>query len=660
MKTRPFNDTPKPVCEVRQSTDLRSLRQLMVAGCRLAGVMSLLAATLAQAAPVDNFVLLDERGAAHELYYQSDVAAVAIMTHSVHCPTASTGAYRDLAQAWSDHGVRFFLLNADDGSDRAALAAADTGVPILQDDTQIIARGLSFKNVGELIVLDTRDWSVIYRGPADKATASLEAVTTGSATTPVSAAVDGCRIDYRLLQTDISYSDTIAPLLKEHCAYCHVPGGIAPWAMTSYTMVRGFAPMMREVIRTKRMPPWHADPHIGSWEGDRSLSVSDTRTLVQWIEAGAPRGAGADPLENLAPLNNAWPLGTPDLVIDIPGFEVPASGVVDYQFPYVKNELDHGVWVKAATVLPGDRRVVHHVLAGSIEGDIPPSGEDSVMDNYIIGYAPGAETYVMPEGTGVYVAPGGYFTFQLHYTPTGKAVVDESRMGLYLSEQAPHNYLRNTVIVSPTISIPPNTAAHEEAAYYQFSDEVIIHTLFPHSHYRGRSSTFEVRYPDGRQETVLSVPNYDFNWQRGYNPTTPLVLPAGSRLIHRTVYDNSSRNPSNPDPEKQVGWGLQSWDEMLYGAVSYSLVNETTEHPILDKQRSEVTQLVGFLDKNMDGKVSWRELPQRMKKQLVQGFSTVDGNGDGGLDIDEFLVMQRQRQTSENRQNSRAQPAAAD
>jgi len=332
-------------------------------------------------------------------------------------------------------------------------------------------------------------------------------------------------------------------------------------------------------------------------------------------------------------------------VVDIPGFEVPASGVVDYQFPYVENKLDHGVWITAATVLPGDRRVVHHVLAGSVEGDQPPNREDSVMDNYIIGYAPGAESYQMPEGTGVYIAPGGYFTFQLHYTPVGKLIVDNSRLGLYLSDEPPNNFLRSTVVLSPNLNIPPNTSDHEEAAYYKFDKDVVIHTLFPHSHYRGKASSFEVRYPDGKLETILSVPNYDFNWQRGYNPVEPLELPAGSRLIHRTVYDNSAQNPANPDPQQTVHWGLQSWEEMLYGAVSFSWADETTENPIHDQQRSNVTQFIGFLDRNMDGKVSWHEMPDQMKKRLIQGFKAVDSNGDGGLDIDEFLAMQRRGST---------------
>lgn len=627
----------------------------------LAVLLAALAAGTHAAARVDNFVLLDQLGRAQELYYQSDATAVVIVAQSSAC--ADTGeALSGLARLADEHpDVRFWLLNPTD--ERAALPAAPgVDLPILEDRAGIISPSLGLSRTGQALVIDTGTWTVVWRGSRSGLARVLADLSEGAAPSDggkTSAAggapaAAGCLIADDAGDEDISYSRTIAPLLAERCAYCHVEGGIAPWAMTGYDMVRGFAPMIREVVRTRRMPPWHADPHIGAWQGDRSLDPAATRTLVRWIEAGTPRGDGPDPLADLEPLADEWPLGAPDIVVDIPGFEVPASGTVDYQFPSVKNALDHGVWIRAATVLPGDRRVVHHVLAGSVDAAQPPGDEDSVMDNYIIGYAPGAESTVMPDGTGVYLPPGGYFTFQMHYTPIGMPVVDHSRMGLYLAKAPPANFLRHTVVVSPILNIPPNAQAHEEAAYYEFRDEVVIHTLFPHAHYRGRSSTFEVRYPDGRLETVLSVPDYDFNWQRGYDPVEPLVLPAGSRLIHRTVYDNSAKNPANPDPTQTVHWGLQSWEEMLYGAVSYSYVHETAEHPIHDPRLARTTQLVGFLDRNMDGRVSWHEMPREMKKRLVQGFKAVDTDGDGGLDIDEFMALSAWREAREDEETAAA------
>ena len=167
----------------------------------------------------------------------------------------------------------------------------------------------------------------------------------------------------------------------------------------------------------------------------------------------------------------------------------------------------------------------------------------------------------------------------------------------------------------------------------------------PHAHYRGKASRFELLHPDGRRELVLSVPNYDFNWQRTYAFNTPLEVEAGSRLIHTTIYDNSTRNVRNPDPNRTVPWGLQSHDEMLYGNVSFSWRDETSDQPIHDKGLADTYQWVGFLDHDMDGRLSWKELPQGMKKRLVQGFKMVDANNDGGLDaVELYEINKRQAQ----------------
>ena len=625
----------------------------------------------AEAVPVDNFVLLDHQGNAHELYYQSDAKAVVFMVQGNGCATVQNALtdFKNLRDRYASRGVRFFMINSNLNDDRASIRKEaeqwSIDIPILNDDTQIIGESLNLTRAAEVLLLDPKNWEVIYRGAmndrydanvqSDRLQAeatehylanALDVVLAGGKVEVGRRDHAGCPIDFALANqqhANISYSKTIAPLLQENCVHCHSPGGIGPWAMTNYMMIRGFAPMIREVVRTKRMPPWHADPDIGQWQGDRSLAIEEVQTLVHWIEAGAPRGDGPDPLESVQPLSSKWPMGEPDLVLDIPGFEVPATGVVNYQFPYVKNPLDHGIWIKATTILPGDRSVVHHVLAGSTESNELPGREDNLFENYIIGYAPGAESYVMPEGTGVYVPPGGYYLFQLHYTPTGRAVVDESKMGLYFADEKPGNFLRHNAAINPAIKIPANSKNHEEVAYFEFYQDATLYTVFPHSHYRGKSSTFEVLYPDGRLEMILSVPNYNFNWQRGYDFIEPMMLPAGTKLIHRTVYDNSAENPANPDAGKEITWGLQSWEEMLYGSFSYSWVNETSDAPIHDRHRARTTQWVGFLDKNMDGKLMWSELPRNLKKRLVQGFKMVDKDGDGGLNVVELMDLTRKR-----------------
>ncbi|MEC8346476.1 MAG: redoxin family protein [Pseudomonadota bacterium] len=634
----------------------------------LAITVGLLIGSSVQAERIENFVLLDQHGDAHNLHYHRDKSAVVIMIQGNGCPIVRNALtdYKALRDTYADQGVHFMMLNANLQDQRSTILAEaekfGIDMPILHDETQLIGESLNLVRTAEVLVIDPKNWQIVYRGPINdrqvyerqKAEASnhyaADAIANVLANQPVTVAnrdTMGCLINFAQRNADheqISYTDTIAPILQEKCVVCHTEGGLGPWAMSSYEMVRGFAPMMREVIRTKRMPPWHADPHIGVWKNDKSLSIEQTQILVHWIEAGAPRGEGEDPLKDLAIAQVEWPLGEPDLILDIPEYTIPASGVVDYKFPRLANPLDQGVWVKAATVIPGNREVVHHILAGSIDATTAQAKRDSgVFDNYLIGYAPGNESNLFPQDTGVYIAPGGEYTFQLHYTPIGREVVDKSRIGLYFHDKQPGNFYRQSVVIDPTIQIPPNQPRHAEVAYYEFDKPALLHDLVPHSHYRGVASKFELIGPDGGRETVLSVPNYDFNWQRTYTFVEPMRIEPGSRLVHTTWYDNSAANPGNPDPNRTVPWGLQSWDEMLYGAFSYTLVDETSEAPILDKTLADTTQMVGFLDKDMDGKLSWQELPGRIKKRLVQGFKMVDTNDDGGLDIKELYGLSKRR-----------------
>ena len=620
----------------------------------------------AHAARVDNFSLLDHRGAAHELHYYSDATAIVLIVHGNGCPIVRNALadYRAVSDVYAPRGVRFLMINANlqDGRDAIAQEAAEWDIPypILVDETQLVGESLGLERTAEVLVIDPSDWRIVYRGAVNdrlsyerqKAAAehhylrdALDAVLAGSAPNIKGQAAMGCLMNLPGKEADhakIAYRDDIAPLLQQNCVQCHRQGGVAPWAMTSYEMVRGFAPMIREVIRTRRMPPWHADPHVGTWRNDKGLTVAERQTLVHWIEAGAPRGDGPDPLLETAAPAPEWALGEPDVVIDIPAFDVASSGVVDYQFHVVPNPLDRDVWVQAMDVQPGVAEVVHHVLVGTTEAGAPAKySSESLMNNYLGGYAPGVEPQVMPEGTGVFVPKGTGFMFQMHYTPYGKAVTDRSRLGLYLHDEPPANFLRHGVVLNPTIRIPANAKEHAETAYFEFHREATLYTVLPHSHYRGRSSTFELLHPNGERELVLSVPDYDFNWQRGYDFATPRLVAPGTRLIHTTVYDNSAQNPGNPDPSRVVPWGLQSHDEMLYGDFVFSWTDERSDAPIHDNAYAKSAQQVGFLDRDMNGSIGLEELSPPMRKRLRATFALGDANGDNALTAYELLAGTR-------------------
>jgi hypothetical protein len=358
--------------------------------------------------------------------------------------------------------------------------------------------------------------------------------------------------------------------------------------MTSYEMVRGFAPMIREVIRTKRMPPWHADPHYGSFVGERSMSDDDARMLVHWIEAGAPRGDGPDPLTAIQPSTTEWTLGKPDLIVEVPAFEVPATGVVNYQYPRAANPLGHDAWIRAIEILPGNRSIVHHVLVGL---DDPGNGSQRAIRGQIGelgGYAPGKNAVPYPADSGILLRKEAGFRFQMHYTPNGKAATDVTRVGLFFYDKPPKYSMHMTLMLDTTLSIPANTKEYKAKLEHVFDRDIVLYSVLPHAHLRGRAAKFTATYPDGRQEILLSVPKYDFNWQTTYALNPPKPIPAGTHIVLDMTWDNSAQNPANPDPNRVVHWGEQTWDEMNVGWMRYRYAKEDEPADSAQEGGSEV------------------------------------------------------------------------
>ncbi|MGH8236909.1 MAG: redoxin domain-containing protein [Steroidobacteraceae bacterium] len=548
---------------------------------------------------VDNFALLDQAGKYHDLYYLSDAKAVVLMTHDDECAAVSDAlpALEQAKAGYAGRGVEFLMINSQDDRDAVAAKAKGSSIPVLLDDTHLVSESLQLTRAGEVLVIDPQGWKLAYRGPLDKApniikdggnallTGALDSVLAGQPVKKARVAARGCAVQSAKAThagAKVSYSEQIAPMLIDNCVTCHRAGGIGPWQMTSYDTVKGFAPMIREVVRTKRMPPWHADPHVGTWDGDRSLTLEEKQTLVHWIEAGTPRGKGADPLAELHKTWSEWAFGKPDMVIEVPAFDIPATGIVDYKRYVVPNTLGRDVWVRATDIIPGERTVVHHVIVGVYDPKIPDERTRMIKASSpsLGAYVPGNGPTLYPQDTGVLVRKDENFAFQLHYTTSGKPAHDVTRFGLYLRDSAPTYEFKTVALANPKIKIPPNTKEHAETIAQQFPRDMIIYRLTPHSHFRGRASQFTAIYPDGREELLLSVPKYDFNWQTTYTLAKPLQVPAGTKIVHTTVYDNSSQNPANPDPNRTVPWGEQSFDEMLYGVVQFRELTPVSATPV--------------------------------------------------------------------------------
>ncbi|MDB5463302.1 MAG: hypothetical protein JWP23_1691, partial [Phenylobacterium sp.] len=553
-----------------------------------AGVVATAAAAPAS---VDNFMLVDQNMEAHELYRLADAKAVVIVTQA-NGDAVMRGlapALKSLKAAYAAKGVEFMMLNSNLKDTREAIQAeaqkAGYDTPILMDSYQLVGESLGVTRSAEVFVVDPKSWKVAYRGAlaGGSAAKALDALTAGEPVTVADATPGrGAAIAFpERGVAKVSYAKDVAPILEAKCVACHQEGGIAPFAMTNYQMVKGFAPMIREVIRTDRMPPYHADPHVGKFSGDKRLTADQVKTVVHWIEQGAPRGDAPDPLAATRHVAQEWPLGKPDLVLNVPAYTIPASGVVDYQRPAMANPLTEGKWLRASTVKPGSRQGVHHLLTGWM-AEMPADGRSSETkwQGSVGGYAVGSESSIMPANTGSYVPPGGAIGFQAHYTPFGKEETDKSQIALYFYDKPPELIMHSVVVMDPTIVIPAGEGRHKEVAYVEFPREALLYSAFPHAHYRAYSSDLWIQYPDGKEKLLLSLPRYDFNWQRSYTFAEPIKIPAGSKLIAHYVYDNSKRNPSNPDPKIEVSWGEQSFQEMLFTQLRFRWADETAQHRV--------------------------------------------------------------------------------
>ena len=613
----------------------------------------------------DNFRLTDQNLQSHELYRLRDAKAVVLITQMNGCPVSrnTAGAIHALQQAYAGKGVEFMMLNSspidtrDDILEEAKTYGYD--LPILMDRDQLVGEQLGVTRTAEVIVLDPKSWKIVYRGPVDDRVAyerqkaraehtwaadALEALLAGKPLATASEPAVGCLIDFPHRSdprvAGLTFTRDVAPIVAAKCVPCHQPGGIGPMPLTSYERVKAFSPMIREVLRTQRMPPWRADPTIGHFKDDKSLSTDQIKTLVHWVEAGAPRGSGPDPLASIKLGVPDWPLGKPDLILDVPAFDIPASGIVDYQRPFVTNPLTSEKWIRASTIKVENRQAVHHILTGYL-AEPPAPGEQAFETRWGVsvgGYAVGAESQVNPADAGALLPVGGAIGFQNHYTPFGKAVTERTQIGLYFyrDDQKPRLVMHNVAIANPTILIPAGVEAHEEHAYLVAPHDMILYSLFPHAHYRAASANVVLRTPDGKERVLVALPKYDFNWQRGYDFETPVSVPAGSWIITHYTYDNSPRNPANPDPRRTVPWGEQSFDEMLYTGVRYRWAEETSDHRLPDYDNDlKDNRLMGILDQRMDGRVTRDELRGEIGERIKTTFDRIDSDHDGVLEARE-------------------------
>jgi hypothetical protein len=348
-------------------------------------------------------------------------------------------------------------------------------------------------------------------------------------------------------------------------------------SLITFDDVRPWARSIKQKVVDRVMPPWGADPHIGKFANDPSLTDAQIRTIAAWVDGGAPEGPRAS-LPTVPTFTEGWSIGKPDLVFKMSeAFHVPADGTVPYTYVTIPTNLKEDIWISAVELKPSDRRVVHHIISDLLEDDGKPAPAPSLRPDRtrkeaggLGGYVPGRQGTIFDEGVARRIPAGADIQLQMHYTTIGQAIDDQTEIGVVLAK-APPSRLRRAgggQMPNASFAIPPGHPNYEVSAKQVMQRDTLLTALYPHMHVRGKDVMYKAIYPDGREEVLLSVPKYDFNWQLTYELAEPKLLPKGTTLMVVAHYDNSPANRYNPDPTATVKWGEQTWEEMLIGYFS--------------------------------------------------------------------------------------------
>ncbi len=646
---------------------------------RLVAIAVILSVTVAARAAdeplgrkVESFQLQDFRGKQHELADYRDSKFVVLAFLGTECPLAKRYGPRlaKLAEAYQPRGVSFLGINANVQDSIAEIAAYARvhGIhfPILRDIANRLADTVGAERTPTVFVLDEQR-VIRYWGRIDDQygvgyvrdepqqndlQAALDELLAGKeVTTPVTEPV-GCfigRLKKPQPDSPVTYSNQVARILQNRCVECHREGEIAPFTLTDYREVVGWAEMIQEVVRDGRMPPWHASEKGGPFENRRRLSKDEQESIYAWVRAGAPEGDRKD-LPELRTWVTGWQLPrTPDFVAALSEtpFRVPAEGEVRYQYFQIDPDFKEDKWVDAIEIQPGNRAVVHHVLMFAKTSDDNGEGFRGGANGYDGAFVPGQRVRPYPAGTARRIAAGSRLVFQVHYTSNGSEQLDQSRVGMTFVDPASVQYaVRTASAVNTDLRIPPGEANHRvEASSSRLPAAARLVALSPHMHLRGKSILYEAVLPGGERKTLLDIPRYDFNWQTAYRLADPMELPEGTRLHCVAHFDNSADNLNNPDPTKTVRWGEQTWDEMMIGYFDYVVpVGAELGRTAADRSQQRVQDLFAQLDKNADGKVILEEVPAKHRLW----FKPLDRDNDGALTAEEMsgiisLIPQRNR-----------------
>ena len=384
--------------------------------------------------------------------------------------------------------------------------------------------------------------------------------------------------------TPTFYRDVL-PILQKHCQVCHRTGGIAPVSFETYERTARKAGAIADNVTSGKMPPWFADPKIGRFANDPSLSSGEIATLTSWADAGAPAGDAHDAPPPLTWAGN-WNIPQPDDIVQMPvAVALPPQGEIEYTYEIVPTGFKTDEWVQMSQVMPSSPQYVHHAvvyvrppdskwLRGAPVGT--PFTASTLTDeklkhdahwtdsDVLLVYAPGSSPDSWPSTMAKFIPAGSDLVFQIHYTTNGRAGSDQTSIGLVFAKSPPPQRVLTLQLTNDSFEIPPGADDYRVEVHGSLPNDATLLSFFPHMHLRGKKFEYNIVRKDGSVETLLRV-NYHFHWQMSYRLAEPRPLKAGTILQAVAWYDNSTRNEHNPDPTKIVRWGDQTSDEMMVG-----------------------------------------------------------------------------------------------
>lgn len=489
------------------------------------------------------------------------------------CPVAAQTA-DDLQNFIRTHGLTSRVVHDRDQRLSLALAATTTTEVFLVDAARtLIYRGAINDQYGLGYSKAAPTQHYLREAMAAMKRAQLPEI---AATT-----APGCALDLKtntaITETPLTYHNQIQRILQARCVECHREGGVGPFPLDTYEDVIENAAMIRKQVERGAMPPWFAaTPPSGEsspWLNDASLSPQDKKDLLTWLSSDRAKG---DPADAPRPLSfpKEWALGQPDAILQLPKpISIKAEGTMPYQFVTVPTDFGEDRWVRGYEILPTDASVVHHVIVQVHAKGAKIRNRGEGAEGYWAAYVPGNTHHVWPEHFAKKLPAGATISFQIHYTPNGKATQDQMRIGLHFAKETPRYIVHTASVAHPRLNIPAGASAHLETKEQTVPFDMHVMSYMAHMHLRGKAFKYEVTRPGQSTETLLDIPRYDFNWQLRYDYAQPRFIPKGSKVKISAVFDNSAENPANPDPGKNVRWGPQTEDEMMIGYVEYYTPN---------------------------------------------------------------------------------------